>query len=108
MVHKLFLLDSTNIGPKNTTGYIGGNISINATVRICPRGILTLFVNDHKLSQPCTSLSINSEANGLEHLLYTINGLQVANNNTRVDVCVHCGSYYECFLPAYFNVKGKV
>ena len=34
----------------------GGNISINATVRICSGGILTLFVNDYKLSQPCTNL----------------------------------------------------
>uniref|UniRef100_A0A1X7TLL0 Uncharacterized protein n=1 Tax=Amphimedon queenslandica TaxID=400682 RepID=A0A1X7TLL0_AMPQE len=103
------LLESANtIGPKTTTGYVGGNISANATVPL-PDGCTgpIIFVNDYKLSSPCTNLIIYHGTDGREHLIYTINGVEHSVNGTRIDVCIFCTDHYECFVPAYFYVKGR-
>ena len=86
---------------------MGGNISANATVPLPPGCIgPIIFVDDYKLSTPCTNLTIHHGADGLEHLVYTINGVQESVYGTRIDVCIFCGDHYECFSPAYFYVKG--
>ncbi|XP_019858850.1 PREDICTED: uncharacterized protein LOC109587071 [Amphimedon queenslandica] len=100
--------DAITISPKTTTGYVGGNISANATIPL-PDGCTgpIIFVNDYKLSTPCTNLIIYHGADGREHLIYTINGVEHSVNGTRIDVCIFCMDHYECFVPAYFYVKGR-
>ncbi|XP_019856782.1 PREDICTED: uncharacterized protein LOC109585229 [Amphimedon queenslandica] len=103
------LLESAStIGPKTTTGYVGGNISANASIPL-PDGCTgpIIFVNDYKLSSPCNNLTIYHGADGREHLIYTINGVEHSVNGTRIDVCIFCMDHYECFVPAYFYVKGR-
>ena len=105
------LLEGANtIGPKTTTSYVGGNISANASIPL-PDGCTgpIIFVNDYKLSSPCTNLTILYHGiDGREHLTYTINGVEHSVNGTRIDVCIFCTDHYECFVPAYFYVKGMI